>query len=209
MANKRQYHRETDEIIKRLSSSNETPRLLLHCCCAPCSSSVLERLTDTFKVTAFFYNPNITDEKEYLFRRDELIRLIKEQPHRLPVDLLEAGYDRDLFFERVKGLETEPERGKRCTVCFDLRLGKTAEMAKRGGFGFFATTLTLSPLKNAELINSIGEKWAEREGVSWLPSDFKKKNGYLRSIELSEKYGLYRQDHCGCVFSKRRDCVNI
>lgn len=173
-------------------------KLLLHCCCAPCSSACLERLKDYFDITVLFYNPNIEDE-EYERRKDELLRLISETGW---AEVLECGHDTNEFYGAICGLEREKEGGKRCGECFKLRLGKTASLAESGGFDYFTTTLTISPLKNAALINSIGEKLAEGKKVKWLYSDFKKRDGYLRSIRLCEKYGLYRQNFCGCVYSR-------
>lgn len=178
-------------------------KLLLHCCCAPCSSACLERLKDFFDVTVFFYNPNIEDD-EYERRKAELIRLIRETGW---AEISDCEHDTNEFYAPVKGLENEKEGGARCEVCFNIRLKKTAEVAERGGFDYFTTTLTISPLKNAELINSIGEKLQGR--AKWLYSDFKKRDGYLESIKLSEKYKLYRQDFCGCVYSERKDLKNL
>lgn len=178
-------------------------KLLLHCCCAPCSSACLERLKDFFDVTVFFYNPNIEDG-EYERRKAELIRLIRETGW---AEISDCGHDTSEFYTPVKGLENEKEGGARCEVCFNIRLKKTAEIAERGGFDYFTTTLTISPLKNAELINSIGESLQGR--AKWLYSDFKKRDGYLESIKLSEKYKLYRQDFCGCVYSERKDLKNL
>lgn len=175
----------------------EKKRLLLHCCCAPCSSACLEKLKDFFNVTVFFYNPNI-ENAEYEKRKTELLRLIEKTGW---AEILDCGHDSAEFYGAVKGFEDCPEGGARCERCFRLRLEKTAETAKKHGFDYFATTLTVSPLKNAELINSIGE---ELGGEKWLYSDFKKKDGYKRSVELSEEYGLYRQNFCGCVFSQRK-----
>lgn len=171
-------------------------RLLLHCCCAPCSSACLERLKEYFDVTVFFYNPNIEDS-EYERRKAELVRLIDETGW---AKILDCDHDTNEFYSAVEGLESCPEGGERCEKCFELRLKKTAEVANQQGFDFFTTTLTISPLKNAEVINSIGERLG---GDKWLHSDFKKQNGYLRSIELSKRHELYRQDYCGCVFSER------
>lgn len=171
-------------------------RLLLHCCCAPCSSACLERLKEFFEITVLFYNPNIEDD-EYERRKDELVRLTGETGW---AKILDCDHDTDEFYAVTQGLEDCPEGGQRCEKCFELRLKKTAELAMLGGFDYFTTTLTISPLKNAEIINCIGERLG---GNKWLYSDFKKKNGYLRSIELSKEHGLYRQDYCGCVFSER------
>ena len=171
--------------------------LLLHCCCAPCSSACLERLKDFFDITVLYYNPNIEDE-EYLRRKAELSRLIKETGWAKEMD---CDREKDKFYSQIRGLEREKEGGKRCEVCFKLRLEKTAQTAETFGFDYFTTTLTVSPLKNAQLINEIGENLSEGKSVKWLNSDFKKKDGYLKSIRLSEKYSLYRQDYCGCVYS--------
>ena len=183
------------EQIKRLDGRK---KLLLHCCCAPCSSACLERLKDYFDITVLFYNPNIEDE-EYARRKDELLRLVSETGW---AKVLDCEHDTKQFYGAVCGLEREKEGGKRCEVCFGLRLEKTASLAERGGFDYFATTLTISPLKNAELINSIGERLAKVRKVKWLYSDFKKRDGYLKSLRLSKQYNLYRQNYCGCVYSR-------
>ena len=178
----------------------EKPTLLLHSCCAPCSSSVLERLVENFKVTIFYYNPNIDTLEEYQTRVNEQIRLCKT----FDVEVIASEHCKQDFINAVKGLEKEKEGGARCAVCFKFRLTKTAEVAKNNGFDYFATTLTVSPLKNATLINGIGEEIGRESGVKYLPSDFKKKGGYLRSIELSKQHYLYRQNYCGCEFSKQK-----
>lgn len=196
---KKNYSLETD----RLLSEKDMPTVLLHCCCAPCSSTVLERIADKAKVTVFFFNPNISHADEYEKRLTELKRLISEMKPENPIELLETEYDPQEFFNAVKGLENIPEGGERCRKCFELRLGRTAKEAAAHEFDLFATTLTISPLKNAEVLNEVGEEKAKEFGAKWLPSDFKKKDGYKRSVELSAKYGLYRQDYCGCVFSKK------
>ena len=185
---------------KEVASFDKKQTLLLHCCCAPCSSACLERLKDSFEITVFFCNPNIEDA-EYEKRKAELIRFIGETGYAV---ILECGHDTGLYYSAIKGLEGEKEGGKRCEKCFYLRLKETAETAEKFGFGYFATTLTISPLKNARLINEIGEKLAEGKKVKWLYSDFKKKDGYLNSLRLSEKYNLYRQNYCGCVYSKNK-----
>lgn len=176
------------------------PALLLHCCCAPCSSTCLKRLKDYFDICALFYNPNIEDE-EYSRRKDELIRLLQTTGWG---EIIDCDHEKDRFYSRVMGLEREPEGGKRCEACFRLRLEKTAELAKKNGFDYFTTTLTLSPLKNANLLNEIGEGLELIYGVKWLYSDFKKKNGYLESINLSKEYNLYRQNYCGCIYSMQK-----
>lgn len=194
--NKRDFNREMELQIDTLKGRKA--KLLLHACCAPCSSACLERLYPFFEVTVLFYNPNIEDA-EYEKRKSELIRFIKETGWARFTD---CDRDEEKFREVAAGLESEPEGGKRCVRCFTLRLEKTAELAACGGYDYFATTLTVSPLKNARIINEIGEVTAQKYGVNWLYSDFKKKNGYLRSIRLSDEHGLYRQNFCGCVYSR-------
>ena len=181
------------------------PRLLLHVCCAPCTSSVIERIAPHFETTLFYYNPNIQPEAEFARRGETLKKLLRENGMEKDVPLLIPDYDGEAFLTAAEGLEKEPEGGRRCPRCFTLRLRKTAEAAREGGFEYFCTTLTVSPHKNAELINAIGAELAAEAGVSWLPADFKKRDGYLRSIELSRLYGLYRQDYCGCLFAKTTD----
>lgn len=184
-------------MLGQIARLGEKKKLLLHCCCAPCSSACLERLKDYFDVTAFFYNPNIEDG-EYERRKAELIRLIEKTGW---AEYADCDRDANKFYEAVKGLEDCPEGGARCEKCFYLRIEKTAKEAFEKDFDYFTTTLTISPLKDAELINSIGEKLG---GEKWLYSDFKKKDGYLKSLELSRQFGLYRQNFCGCVFSRRK-----
>ena len=188
-------------------SSVHKVAVLLHSCCAPCSSACIERLCDRCDVTVYYYNPNIGEEAEYLKRKEEQIRLIgaynSEKKGKYEIKILDADYDPESFNTMAVGLEDCPERGPRCHKCYELRMRRTAEAAlKTGGFDFFATTLTLSPLKDSEAINRIGFKIEEETGMRYLPSDFKKRNGYLRSIELSKEYGLYRQNFCGCIYSK-------
>ena len=180
----------------------ERPTLLLHACCAPCSSYVLEYLSRYFRITLFFYNPNIAPEAEYRFRLDELRRLVREMGLADDVSVLEGNYAPERFLALAKGLETLPEGGARCSLCYRLRLSEAARVAAEGGFDYFCTTLSISPYKNAAWLNEIGQEEGARYGVTYLVSDFKKKNGYKRSCELSEEYGLYRQDYCGCVYSK-------
>lgn len=183
------------------------PRLFLHSCCAPCSSYVLEYLSVYFQITVFYYNPNISYEEEYRKRVEEQKRLIgvyNLEGGRYPISVVEGDYEPEVFFQTAKGLEDCPEGGERCFRCYRLRLEETARRAAEGEYDFFASTLSISPLKNAEKLNEIGFALAEKYGVSWLPSDFKKKDGYKRSIELSAKYHLYRQNYCGCVFSRRK-----
>lgn len=190
--------RELAEIARR----EGRPRLLLHSCCAPCSSAVLERLTDWFDLTVFYYNPNIAPEEEFLRRAEEQRRLIAELPHAHEIQFRCGEYESEAFEALARGLEDMPEGGERCTRCFRLRLGKTGALAAREGFDYFATTLSISPLKDAQRLNAIGGELAEQFGVAYLFSDFKKKNGYKRSCELSVQYELYRQDYCGCRFSQ-------
>lgn len=190
--------RELAEIARR----EGRPRLLLHSCCAPCSSAVLERLTDWFDLTVFYYNPNIAPEEEFLRRAEEQRRLIAELPHAHEIQFRCGKYESEAFEALARGLEDMPEGGERCTRCFRLRLGKTAALAAREGFDYFTTTLSISPLKDAQRLNAIGGELAEQFGVAYLFSDFKKKNGYKRSCELSVQYELYRQDYCGCRFSQ-------
>lgn len=235
MQNKRNYSKELENKIAEFEKEEKVPRLLLHACCAPCSSYCLEYLREYFDVTVFFYNPNITEEREYRKRVEEEKRLIAEYNKQVDegkfdgmnsdsrarhIEILEGDYIPSDYLSAVKGLEDCPEGGDRCRKCFELRLDETARIARDNGFEFFTTTLTISPLKNADVLNEVGEQAAERinaeraenltlDGshsdsmeVLFLPSDFKKKNGYKRSIELSHKFGLYRQDFCGCSFSK-------
>ena len=200
---KRNYDREMLKVMEEIGRQGETPRLLLHSCCAPCSTVCLERLSEVFAVTVFYYDPNIFPEEEYLFRKQEQIDFIGRHPFRHPVEFIDGDYDTARFYEAVKGHENDPERGERCRICYRLRLGRTAEKAAAGGFPYFTSTLTLSPLKDTEALNTIGEEEAARHGVIWLPSDFKKRNGFLRSCEITAAYGMYRQDYCGCVYSMR------
>ncbi len=225
-AQKRNYQKELDRIIEDIKRSGEPvkrPGLLLHSCCAPCSSYCLEYLKEYFEITDLYYNPNITDKEEYNKRADELERLIgifngkeggkdsegKETPDLLTdrvdnkISYIRGEYDPGSFFEAVKGLEDAGEGSRRCYKCYELRMEMAAREAMERKCDYFTTTLSISPLKNAQWINEIGERLSEKYGVEHLPSDFKKKEGYKRSTELSAKYGLYRQNYCGCVFSKR------
>lgn len=201
--NRVNYQRELEKIILKHESESRVPRLLLHSCCAPCSSYVLEYLSAYFEITVFYYNPNISPEEEFFKRAEEQRRLIEQLPAKHPIHLLIGAYEPQRFYELSRGYETVPEGGERCFRCYRLRLEETARLAAEGGFDYFATTLTISPLKNAEKLNNIGEELGTIYQVEHLPSDFKKKNGYRRSVELSGQYGLYRQNYCGCVFSKR------
>lgn len=199
----RNYQKELEKIIEENRKINKVPRLFLHSCCAPCSSYVLEYLSNYFSITVFYYNPNISPKEEYEHRVEEIRRLIEEMEFVHPVEFVEGRYEPKEFFDMAKGLEDAPEGGERCFRCYRLRMEEAARLAKEGGYDYFTTTLTISPLKNAGKLNEIGEELGEIYEVSHLPSDFKKKNGYKRSIELSHEHGLYRQNYCGCVFSKR------
>lgn len=194
------YQRKLDELLKTIS---EPQRLLLHCCCAPCSSYVLEYLSEFFEITCFFYNPNISPQAEFDKRAMELERLISAQPHKYPVSLVVEKYNKEEFFAAVKGLEKIKEGGERCFKCYRLRLEAAAKYAKEYNFDYFCSTLSISPLKNAQKLNEIGEELSEMYKIQHLPNDFKKKGGYKRSVELSAEYDLYRQNYCGCVFSKQ------
>lgn len=200
------YEVEMTKILEEMKTRQVTPTLLLQSCCAPCSSYVLERLTPYFHITIFYYNPNIEPKEEYEKRKEEEKQFIAKlkSPNRL--DMIDCDYDNEIFHDVVTGLENELEGGARCFRCYDLRLRATAKKAKELGYDYFATTLTVSPYKNAMKLNEIGKDLEKEYGVSYLPSDFKKKNGYLRSIELSKEYGLYRQDYCGCIYSKKNKC---
>lgn len=201
MQNKKNYQKELERVLA--AEEGKTPSLFLHSCCAPCCSYVLEYLSRYFAITVFYFNPNIYPEEEYHYRAAEQQRLIGEMKTEHPVRFAEGRFEPSEYYAAVRGFEHVLEGGERCQVCFRLRLGETAREAAKGGFDYFTTTLTISPLKNAEVLNQIGMEEAQKYGVKWLPSDFKKKNGYKRSIELSQEYELYRQDYCGCVFSKR------
>lgn len=201
--NRRNYQRELDSILDRIPRGEK--RLFLHSCCAPCSSYVLEYLSAYFQVTVFYFNPNISPDGEYRHRLAEQKRLIERfnrEGNRYPILVQEGEYVPQSFYDMARGLESCPEGGERCEKCFRLRLEETARQALAAGADYFTTTLSISPLKNAPLLNRIGEELARTYGIPWLPSDFKKKNGYKRSVELSAEYELYRQDYCGCIFSK-------
>ena len=201
---KQNYQKQMDAVVVSLPQG-ERPRLLLQSCCGPCSSYVLEALTPYFRVTVLYYNPNIQPREEYDLRLENQRKIIAALPTPSEVDILECDYDGEKYDAAVKGLEAEPEGGARCTVCFRLRLEETAKRASKLGYDFFCTTLTVSPHKDAERLNQIGRALGERYGVPFLPSDFKKREGYKRSIQLSKEYDLYRQDYCGCLFSKPVD----
>lgn len=205
--NKRNYQKELEGLIQNLEKTeNQKPKkVFLHSCCAPCSSYCLEYLSQYFEVTVFYYNPNIYPEEEYRKRVIEQQEFIRKFPAKYKISFVEGEYKTEDFYQAVKGLEEVKEGGERCFACYRLRLQEAYKYAKEGGFDYFTTTLTISPLKNAEKLNEIGEQIAkEGDGnVQFLPSDFKKKNGYQRSVEISNEYGMYRQDYCGCVFSKK------
>ena len=200
---KHNYQRDLDYIIRRLERTGEVPTLLLHACCAPCSSYTMEYLSQYFKITLFYYNPNIAPDEEYRHRVEEIKRFVAEFKTKHPVTLIEGEYDPKKFYDTVRGLENEPEGGKRCRKCFELRLEESAKLAKELNCEYFTTTLTISPMKNAQVLNEVVQEQCDIYGIKHLPSDFKKKGGYKRSIQLSAEYNLYRQNYCGCVYSKR------
>ena len=197
------YQKEMEKLIEQLQKERKVPSLLLHSCCAPCSSYVLESLSDYFAITVFYYNPNIFPESEYTKRILEQQMLIHDMKTKHPVSFLAGNYDRQRFFDIAEGLEHLKEGGERCYKCYELRLREAARMAVESGADYFTTTLSISPLKNVDKLNEIGNQISKEYGVKYLQSDFKKKNGYKRSIELSKEYGLYRQDYCGCEYSFR------
>lgn len=206
--NRINYQRKLDRLIESFSGADEPPTLLLHCCCGPCSSYTLEYLSDYFQITAFFYNPNIAPREEYDHRFSEFRRLVSEMHAKYPITIIEGEYHPSVFYEAVKGLEKEPELGKRCFVCYRLRMERAALLAQKFGCDFFTTTLSISPKKNADKINEIGESLSEIYHVKHLPSDFKRKKGYERSIVITREHQIYRQDYCGCVFSMRHDITS-
>ena len=199
------YQKQLDELLRQLPEKESKKKLLLHSCCAPCSSYVLAYLNKYFNITVFYYNPNITNKEEYLKRKQEQIRLISELPAINKINILDADYNPEKFFEISKGLENCREGGERCFKCYKLRLEATAKAAKENSFNYFCTTLTISPLKNAQKINEMGQMLGDEYQISFLPSDFKKKEGFKKSIELSSQYNLYRQNYCGCIYSKPKE----
>lgn len=201
--NKINYQKKLENIIERNKREDILPSLLLHSCCAPCSSYTIEYLSDYFKISVLYYNPNISPREEYEKRKAEQMRLIELMPVKNDVNFADCDYDCNEFFKIAKGYEDCREGGERCFRCYEQRLRRTAQEAQKGGYDYFCTTLSISPLKNAQKINEIGERLSEEYGVLWLPSDFKKREGYKRSIELSKEYNLYRQNFCGCVYSRR------
>lgn len=196
------YNKLMEEEIERNTKQNIIPSILLHSCCAPCSSHVIATLTPYFNITILYYNPNIEPYDEYLKRKEEEIRFIKEYPNQNKLEIIDCDYDNDKFHEISTGLEEVPEGGARCIKCYYLRMEKTAQLARENNYDYFATTLTVSPLKNSSKLNEIGESLSKKYNIKYLYSDFKKKNGYLHSIELAKQYNLYRQDYCGCIYSK-------
>ncbi len=202
--NKINYQKEFEHIVNELQGDGRIPSLLLHSCCAPCSSYCIETLSEYFHVTVFYYNPNIYPDEEYYHRVKEQQSFIQKFPTKYPVSFIEGDFEKERFYSEVaKGLEKEPERGARCMKCYDLRLRETAKRAKAEGMDYFCTTLSISPMKDAQALNQIGQAIGQELGIAYLPSDFKKNNGYLRSCEISREYDMYRQDYCGCVFSVR------
>ncbi len=200
--NKINYQKELEKILEQIKREDQTPSLLLHSCCAPCSSYTIEYLSDYFKITVFYYNPNISPKEEYEKRKAEQIRFISQIKTKNEVRFLDCDYNAEEFFEIAKGYEDCREGGQRCFRCYELRMRKTAQLAKQNGYDYFCTTLSISPLKNSQKINEIGKSIENDLKVLWLPSDLKKREGYKRSIELSKEYNLYRQNFCGCIYSK-------
>lgn len=196
------YNLEMEKLLENIKKTDKTPKLLLHSCCAPCSSHVISILTNYFDITIFYYNPNIEPYEEYKKRKQEQIKFILEYPKVNKLSIIDCDYDNEIFKKMSEGLEQEKEGGPRCVKCYHLRLDKTAETAKKLKFDYFGTTLTVSPLKNSEKLNTIGKFLEEKYNIKFLISDFKKKEGYKHSIELSKEYNLYRQDYCGCIYSK-------
>ena len=199
---KENYSNKCEQLLNELK---EKKKLLLHSCCGPCSSYVITYLTNYFDITVLYYNPNISPYEEYIKRKNEQIKIIEllNSKSKNNIDIMDCDYDNNLYEEKIKGLEMEPERGKRCEVCYKLRIEKTANIAKENNYDYFCTTLSVSPYKNANLINKIGEEMEQKYKIKWLYSDFKKKDGYKKSIMLSQKYNLYRQNYCGCIYSKK------
>lgn len=195
------YQKELDKLINNITEEDRVPTLLLHSCCAPCSTYVLEYLSDYFEITVFYYNPNIFPESEYTKRICEQQELISKMKTKNPIHFIAGDYDKDEFYRLASGHENDKEGGARCMGCYKLRLKETAILAKKGNFDYFTTTLTISPMKKSAVLNQLGESLGDTFGVKYLNSDFKKKNGFKRSVELSNKFGLYRQDYCGCEFS--------
>lgn len=201
------YQLELEKTLNKLVETGQIPKLLLHSCCGPCSTYVLEYLSDFFEIGALYYNPNIYPKEEYFFRESEQKALINKMKTKNPIKFIKTDYDPKVYYEKIKGYENEKEGGKRCERCFELRLEEAARYAKEKGFDYFTTTLSISPHKNSQLLNEIGRKMEEKYGVNYLYSDFKKRNGFKRSVELTQRYNMYRQDYCGCIYSfnERKD----
>lgn len=199
---KENYHKKMLAMIEQHQKENQVPTLLLHTCCAPCSTTVIKRLSEFFHITVFYYNPNIEPYEEYLKRKQEQIRFLKEYPAKHPVQFLDCDWNHEDFVTASRGLEQELEGGRRCHRCYYLRLSKTAMVAREYHFDYFTTSLTISPYKDSQIINQIGKVLEDKYQTSYLYSDFKKDNGYLESIQSSKEYDLYRQDYCGCLYSK-------
>ena len=197
------YQKELDKQIANIKEQGLLPKLLLHSCCAPCSSYVLECLSECFDITIYYYNPNISPKEEFDKRIEEQKRLINSLPVKNKISFISGEYENDKYENMIKGLEEQPEGGSRCHLCYKLRLEETAKLAKKQGFDYFTTTLSISPYKNSKVLNEIGEELGKTYHINYLYADFKKKDGYKRSIELSKIYGLYRQDYCGCIYSKK------
>ena len=204
---KENYQKVLENIIKGNEQIGKIPKLLLHSCCAPCSSYCIEYLSKYFDITLYFYNPNISKKEEFNKRANELTRLVDSMPLTRPINVIIEQYEPNEFYEIAKGLENEPERGKRCEECFKLRLDHSAQYAKKNNFDYFTTTLSISPHKDAQLLNEIGKDFSRKYNIPYLFSDFKKKNGYKRSIELSTEYHLYRQNYCGCIYSYKESLI--
>ena len=205
--NRKNYQRMLEQTLMKIKAATDAggavPTLLLHSCCAPCSSYVLEYLSEYFRITVFYYNPNIYPQQEYAMRVGEQQEFIRRFPAKYPISFIEGAYDTQRFYEMAKGMEEVPEGGERCFRCYELRLRVAGGLVCVRNFDYCTTTLSISPLKNADKLNEIGMRIGEELGVTYLQSDFKKKNGYKRSTELSKEYGMYRQDYCGCVYSYR------
>lgn len=199
------YYLLFEKQIEEIKNFPSVPNLLLHSCCAPCSSQVISTLTNFFNITILYYNPNIYPKEEYLKRKEEQIKLLNEIESVNKLNIIDCDYDNEVYEQTIKGLEKEKEGGSRCYKCFALRLEKTAKIGEKKSYDYFSTTLTISPHKNSKIINIIGKSLEDKYNIKWLYSDHKKKDGYKKSIELSKKYNLYRQNYCGCIYSKRID----
>ncbi len=202
---KENYYLLFENQLNRIKEKEKVPTILLHSCCAPCSSHVITFLKDYFDITIIYYNPNIYPYEEYKKRKDEQIRLLNEIKSKNKLNIIDCDYDNNIYEKTIKGLEKEKEGGSRCYKCFWLRLDKTAQIAKENNYDYFSTTLTISPYKNSTVINEIGKELETIYNITWLYSDYKKKDGYKKSIQLSKEYNLYRQNYCGCIYSKRID----